>query len=92
MGFETKGAGAAIRPTAIDARPNRTDPYPGSSGSCPRRSVPLSRASPYMGPHMRARCIRGPSFRRTTSLASPVSAKFAAMAAERSGKSSTTKR
>jgi hypothetical protein len=40
-----------------------------------------------MGP----RCIRGPSSRRTTSLASPVSAKFAAMAAERPGKALTIK-
>jgi thioredoxin reductase (NADPH) len=37
-------AGQAAVYLSGDARPNRTDTDPGSSGSCPRRSVQLSRA------------------------------------------------
>jgi hypothetical protein len=77
MGFETKRAGAAIRLTRDRRAPksHRHRSWIERLLSSAFRTVVEGFA--LYGPHMRARCIRGPSFRRTTSLASPVSAKFA---------------
>jgi hypothetical protein len=91
MGFETKWAGAAIRPTR-----DRRAPKSHRHGSWIERLLSSAfrtvvEGFALYGATYAGALYPGPFF-PATSLASPVSAKFAAMAAERPGKASTIKR